>query len=474
MTFANQHFDVDFNEFLNLDEPLTGGVRNIPPCPTPVADEDCGDLVVPTSETLEKEEAYDSDSVWGIDPTILRDDPPLNTHDWTAEALAVNTVKTEEPGLASSDNGLLSSSDSSLWNQSTAKASSTKTKSGKASAPAVGNKRNPRKRRRNNDEQSKLDQKEEQDKYEKYSISHVGTSLEELRSFIDELERDESITPKEKRQIRNKISARNFRVRRKEYVTQLEEELRVMKAENTKLALRLSDVEKENRQLKTALETQRILTHNEPPVAQNRVALGRPVERTAQGLPVEVSTNILADRVRDSPTNKSITTEPSKDYRKQMGDEISAPATAPSFALQLLRTNSQEAVTQERRAQGCEDDSQPSPPGRIPWSAHRLQVHNAVVPEIYPAVQTPLIKGEFITAKDILTLSKFTSVSSLLNARRFNSGEFSAQQSAARLLKAAIASVKMGEIQASKKDYIAVRNILALAVITARAVNTTA
>ncbi|KAJ3186485.1 hypothetical protein HDU85_007305 [Gaertneriomyces sp. JEL0708] len=88
----------------------------------------------------------------------------------------------------------------------------------------------------------------------KYSISNVGTSLEELRAFIETLERDESITPKEKRQIRNKISARNFRVRKKEYVTTLEEELRVVRTENNDLKQKVEKYERENTDLKMQLD----------------------------------------------------------------------------------------------------------------------------------------------------------------------------------------------------------------------------
>ncbi|CAO3653533.1 unnamed protein product [Mucor fragilis] len=53
------------------------------------------------------------------------------------------------------------------------------------------------------------------------------------------------MTSKERRQLRNKISARNFRVRRKEYITQLEE--KVSDHENT-----INDLKKENEKLRQA------------------------------------------------------------------------------------------------------------------------------------------------------------------------------------------------------------------------------
>ncbi|RCH90824.1 hypothetical protein CU098_005821 [Rhizopus stolonifer] len=60
------------------------------------------------------------------------------------------------------------------------------------------------------------------------------------------------MTSKERRQLRNKISARNFRVRRKEYITQLEEKveqqektIQALKEENTKLRKANEDIMKQ-------------------------------------------------------------------------------------------------------------------------------------------------------------------------------------------------------------------------------------
>ncbi|KAI9254240.1 Oligosaccharyltransferase subunit Ribophorin II-domain-containing protein [Sporodiniella umbellata] len=69
-----------------------------------------------------------------------------------------------------------------------------------------------------------------------------------------------AMTSKERRQLRNKISARNFRNRRKEYVGTLEAELDEQKAENNRLKLELSWLQtevntltSENEQLKLEL-----------------------------------------------------------------------------------------------------------------------------------------------------------------------------------------------------------------------------
>ncbi|KAI9015280.1 hypothetical protein CLU79DRAFT_765946 [Phycomyces nitens] len=65
------------------------------------------------------------------------------------------------------------------------------------------------------------------------------------------------LTPKERRQLRNKISARNFRVRRKEYITTLEGQVDKHKKHAERLQDRLGSVEDENRQLRTEVDTLR-------------------------------------------------------------------------------------------------------------------------------------------------------------------------------------------------------------------------
>lgn len=59
-----------------------------------------------------------------------------------------------------------------------------------------------------------------------------------INDFIPESQL-KNMTSKERRQLRNKISARNFRNRRKEYIGTLEEELNQQKAENSQLKLEL-------------------------------------------------------------------------------------------------------------------------------------------------------------------------------------------------------------------------------------------
>lgn len=65
------------------------------------------------------------------------------------------------------------------------------------------------------------------------------------------------MTPKERRQLRNKISARNFRVRRKEYISTLEAQVQEHKSYADQLFDKLSKVENENICLKAEVDSLR-------------------------------------------------------------------------------------------------------------------------------------------------------------------------------------------------------------------------
>ncbi|CAO3686092.1 hypothetical protein G6F70_006308 [Rhizopus microsporus] len=64
-----------------------------------------------------------------------------------------------------------------------------------------------------------------------------------------------NMSSKERRQLRNKISARNFRVRRKEYINTLESQVTDHKRANEKLLHRLNIIEEENKQLKMQVDS---------------------------------------------------------------------------------------------------------------------------------------------------------------------------------------------------------------------------
>ncbi|KAI9262591.1 hypothetical protein EDC94DRAFT_648375 [Helicostylum pulchrum] len=63
------------------------------------------------------------------------------------------------------------------------------------------------------------------------------------------------LTPKERRQLRNKLSARNFRVRRKEYISTLEGQVNDHKMAAEALKDKLVKVEEENKKLRKEMDT---------------------------------------------------------------------------------------------------------------------------------------------------------------------------------------------------------------------------
>jgi len=70
------------------------------------------------------------------------------------------------------------------------------------------------------------------------------------------------LTPKQRRQIRNKLSARNFRQRRKEYLGQLEKQVKEYQAEITDLKNDLTEKESENVSLKKEVEDLKKKVHD--------------------------------------------------------------------------------------------------------------------------------------------------------------------------------------------------------------------
>ncbi|KAJ2721489.1 hypothetical protein GGI07_003943 [Coemansia sp. Benny D115] len=104
-----------------------------------------------------------------------------------------------------------------------------------------------------------------------------------------------SLSSKERRQLRNKISARNFRVRRKEYISTLEAEVRQVREENDGLKAELAGARKDNSQLRDELQKlrHRISQLSQPQqqqqAAQTTAASGavltRPPQIAANGVP---------------------------------------------------------------------------------------------------------------------------------------------------------------------------------------------
>ncbi|KAI8327710.1 hypothetical protein BC941DRAFT_446481 [Chlamydoabsidia padenii] len=109
-----------------------------------------------------------------------------------------------------------------------------------------------------------------------YPTPHSQTSTHELKASITHRLSDEDedhytdaqlkmMTSKERRQLRNKISARNFRNRRKEYIASLEEQVTKFKNENCQLLLEIKWIRSTMNKLQTENDQLRVklaLCHN--------------------------------------------------------------------------------------------------------------------------------------------------------------------------------------------------------------------
>ncbi|KAJ3227476.1 hypothetical protein HK099_001932 [Clydaea vesicula] len=91
-------------------------------------------------------------------------------------------------------------------------------------------------------------------KYSKINEVDDLSDLKERSGLVEGTEDiqidDKNLTSKERRQIRNKISARNFRLRRKEYISTLEDEVRKQRSETEFLKLEMEKILEESNKLK--------------------------------------------------------------------------------------------------------------------------------------------------------------------------------------------------------------------------------
>ncbi|KAJ2886579.1 hypothetical protein IWW38_005217, partial [Coemansia aciculifera] len=115
--------------------------------------------------------------------------------------------------------------------------------------------------------------------------SGLASPTDELDDFdMEDMEGIDikSLAPKERRQLRNKISARNFRVRRKEYISNLEAEVRMHKEEADGLRAELVVSRKDNSLLRDEVNKLRqrlaavAVTKPPPPKSHVAPAITRP------------------------------------------------------------------------------------------------------------------------------------------------------------------------------------------------------
>ncbi|KAF9202297.1 hypothetical protein BGZ49_007520 [Haplosporangium sp. Z 27] len=113
------------------------------------------------------------------------------------------------------------------------------------------------------------------------------------------------MTSKERRQLRNKISARNFRVRRKEYIGQLEGQVEQHKTEARHLREAVTVVYEENKRLKEELEeVKRQLTQTTISNASMTISPQQSISMSGTGLTDE-SKSLLAAILTRPPLNPS-------------------------------------------------------------------------------------------------------------------------------------------------------------------------
>ncbi|KAF9906358.1 hypothetical protein EC991_000761 [Linnemannia zychae] len=120
------------------------------------------------------------------------------------------------------------------------------------------------------------------------------------------------MTSKERRQLRNKISARNFRVRRKEYISTLEGQVEQHKTEARHLREAVTYVQAENQRLKEELEAskrqlaaQDTLTRTSSTAAPQQLQLAQPTSTSLSNESQSLLTSLLNSAM--NPNAKHIT-----------------------------------------------------------------------------------------------------------------------------------------------------------------------
>jgi len=121
----------------------------------------------------------------------------------------------------------------------------------------------------------------------------------DLRPSLDEYNK---LSSKEKRQLRNKISARNFRNRRKEYIGLLEDQLTERDSLIKNLQEQIANLRFENTQLQEELRTQKSKTTSTMDVSKILSAL----QRNTQNAEILDSANTRANS-RGSPRSQALT-----------------------------------------------------------------------------------------------------------------------------------------------------------------------
>ncbi|GAA5808046.1 hypothetical protein MFLAVUS_001428 [Mucor flavus] len=166
--------------------------------------------------------------------------------------------------------------------------------------------------------------------------NNVGGRRDSLASMPDEsisleayAEQDgidlKRLTPKERRQLRNKLSARNFRVRRKEYISTLEGQVNDHKMAAEALKDKLVKVEEENKKLRKEMDTLK---------RQNQI-----LQQQQQQQQQKTSPRILSSPLPKPNLNKDISimgTKATDSYRQQDNCILVSNAIMPAWDYQAI------------------------------------------------------------------------------------------------------------------------------------------
>ncbi|SPO31946.1 uncharacterized protein UTRI_06670_B [Ustilago trichophora] len=118
-------------------------------------------------------------------------------------------------------------------------------------------------------------------------LSTIPMAVGDINYLKPDPEEYKKLSSKEKRQLRNKISARNFRTRRKEYITQLEEQIADRDAIIEGLRQQISSLSLENKSLKDEVKTikaRTISTHDVGKILEALQSITSPSAGTAGNL----------------------------------------------------------------------------------------------------------------------------------------------------------------------------------------------
>ena len=196
-----------------------------------------------------------------------------------------------------------------------------------------------------------------------------------MRFVSDDLrpspEEYKKLSSKEKRQLRNKISARNFRNRRKEYITTLEEQLQDKDDAMDELTEELEKLKVENEQLKKEVQSLKASSADAAAtaaaaVAAPAVASRLPASTTttaaqqAQALLSGVDINKIVDLLQRNAAVAAAAQEAAaaqqQDVQMNLPSRPATPLASPRLAAALARRPSSNSVPQSSAANGTSNN----------------------------------------------------------------------------------------------------------------------